>query len=91
MIQQLRHPFLGHFRLVGSAFLMHHVLADQWVVVIIILIFSMEENMFVEHKENMMMDIFREFYAFFILYFSSAAAIHSNIIEGVAFCLGSEH
>ena len=47
----------------GSAFLMHHVLADQWVVVIIILIFSTEENMFVEHTENMMMDIFWEFYA----------------------------
>ena len=40
MIQQLRHPFLRHFRLVGSAFLLHHVLADQWVVVIILLVFS---------------------------------------------------
>ena len=63
MIQQLRHPFLRHFRLVGSAFLLHHVLADQWVVVIILLIFSTKENMFVEHKENMMMDIFGEFHA----------------------------
>ena len=42
---------------------MHHVLADQWVVVIIILIFSTEENMFVEHTENMMMDIFWEYFA----------------------------
>ena len=42
---------------------MHHVLADQWVVVIIILIFSMKENMFVEHTENMMMDIFGDFHA----------------------------
>ena len=33
---------------------MHHVLADQWVVVIIILIFTTEENMFVEHTENLM-------------------------------------
>ena len=63
MIQQLRHPFLRHFRLVGSAFLLHHVLADQWIVVIIILIFSTKENMFVEHTENMMMDIFWEFHA----------------------------
>ena len=63
MIQQLRHPFLRHFRLVGSAFLLHHVLADQWVVVIILLIFSTKENMFVEHTENMMMDIFWEFHA----------------------------
>lgn len=63
MIQQLRHPFLRHFRLVGSAFLLHHVLADQWVVVIILLVFSTKENMFVEHTENMMMDIFWEFHA----------------------------
>ena len=63
MIQQLRHPFLSHFRLVGSAFLLHHLLADQWVVVIIIRIFSMKENMFVEHTENLMMDIFWEFHA----------------------------
>ena len=55
MIQQLRHPFLRHFRLVGSAFLLHHVLADQWVVVIIVLIFSTKENMFVEHTENIIM------------------------------------
>ena len=45
----------------GSALLLHHVLADQWVVVIIILIFSTKENMFVEHTENMMMDIFGSF------------------------------
>ena len=63
MIQQLRHPFLRHFRLVGSTFLLHHVLADQWVVVIIPLVFSTKENMFVEHTENMMMDIFWEFHA----------------------------
>ena len=63
MIQQLRHPFLRHFRLVGSAFLLlHHVLADQWVVVIILLIFNTKENMYVEHTENMMMDIFWEFH-----------------------------
>ena len=30
MIQKLRHPFLRHFRLVGSAFLLHHVFANQW-------------------------------------------------------------
>jgi len=48
---------------VGSAFLLHHVLADLWVVVIIVLIFSMKENMFVEHTENMMMGIFWEFHA----------------------------
>ena len=48
----------------GSAFLLlHHVLADQWVVVIILLVFSTKENMFVEHTENMMMDIFWEFHA----------------------------
>ena len=52
MIQQLRHPFLSSFRLVGSAFLLHHLLADQWVVVIIIRIFSMKENMFVEHTQR---------------------------------------
>ena len=63
IIQQLRHPFLRHFRLVGSAFLLHHVLANQWVVVIILLVFSTKENMFVEHTENMMMDIFWEFHA----------------------------
>ena len=63
MIQKLHHPFLRHFRLVGSAFLLHHVLADQWVVVIILLVFSTKENMFVEHTENMMMDIFLEFHA----------------------------
>ena len=63
MIQQLRHPFFRHFRLVGSAFLLHHVLANQWVVVIILLVFSANENMFVEHTENMMMDIFLEFHA----------------------------
>ena len=51
------------FYLVGSAFLLHHVFADQWVVVIIILVFSTKENMFVEHTENMMMDIFLEFHA----------------------------
>ena len=43
MIQQLRHPFLRHFRLVGSAFLLHHVLADQWVVVIIFLVLKTKE------------------------------------------------
>ena len=63
MIQQLRHPFLRHFRLVGSAFLLHHVLANQWVVVILLLVFRPKENMFVEHTENMMMDIFWEFHA----------------------------
>ena len=47
----------------GSAFLLHHVLANQWVVVIILLVFSTKENMFVEHTENMMMDIFLEFHA----------------------------
>ena len=72
MIHKLRHPFLRHFRLVGSAFLFH-VLADQWVVVIILLVFSAKENMFVEHTENiickkkhtenMMIDIFWEFHA----------------------------
>ena len=33
------------------------------LVVIIILVFSTKENMFVEHTENMMMDIFWEFHA----------------------------
>ena len=63
MIKKLRHPFLRHFRLVGSAFLLQNVLADQWVVVIILLVFSTKENMFVEHTENMMMEIFLEFHA----------------------------
>ena len=35
----------------------------QWVVVIILLVFSTKENMFVGHTENMMMDIFWEFHA----------------------------
>ena len=48
---------------IRDAFLLHHVLADQWVVVIILLVFSMKENMFVEHTENMMMVIFCEFHA----------------------------
>ena len=61
MIHKLRHPFLRHFRLVGSAFLLHHVLANQWVVVIILLVFSTKENMFVEHTENMMMYMFWSF------------------------------
>ena len=47
----------------GSAFLLHNVLAYQWVVVIIVLIFSTKENMLVEHTENMMMDIFLVVYA----------------------------
>ena len=63
MTSSILKTFLRHFRPVGSAFLLHHVLADQWVVVIIILIFSTKENMFVEHTENMMMDIFCEFHA----------------------------
>ena len=53
----------------GSALLLHHVLADQWVVVIIILIFSTKENMFVEHTENMMMDIFWEFHDQFEIHY----------------------
>ena len=46
----------------GSAFLLHHVLADQGGIIIIILVFSKKEKMFVEHTESMMMDIFLEFH-----------------------------